>query len=79
MPHQSHRRLSRLRGMLLAAGAAGLIGCGHDAPLAPLPLQSQAPDFALEDVNPNSATHAKTVSPRSQLGKVSAWYFGHAT
>jgi len=38
-----------------------------------------APDFSLIDVNPNSATHDQTVSPRGFLGGVSAWYFGHAT
>ena len=39
----------------------------------------QVPDFALVDVNPNSATYNETVSPRDFLGKTSAWYFGHAT
>jgi hypothetical protein len=39
----------------------------------------QAPDFALADVNPTSATFAQSVSPRDYLQKVSAWYFGHAT
>ncbi len=36
-------------------------------------------DFSLTDVNPNSATHDESVSPRTFEGRVSAWYFGHAT
>jgi len=56
-----------------------LIGCGHGQPLQPLPPETLAPDFSLQDVNPNSATRSQLVSPRAQLGKVSAWYFGHAT
>jgi hypothetical protein len=39
----------------------------------------QVPDFALVDVNPNSATYNQQVSPRDYLGQISAWYFGHAT
>jgi hypothetical protein len=39
----------------------------------------QVADFQLVDVNPNSATHNQTISPRDYLGQVSAWYFGHAT
>jgi len=38
-----------------------------------------APDFSLTDVNPTSASHDQSVSPRSHLEKISAWYFGHAT
>lgn len=38
-----------------------------------------APDFLLADVNPNSTTHGLGISPRCQVGKVSAWYFGFAT
>jgi len=37
-----------------------------------------APDFALSDANPNSATNNQPVSPRDYLGQVSAWYFGHS-
>jgi hypothetical protein len=40
---------------------------------------SLAPDFALLDTNPNSATYNEPVSPRQFLQQVSAWYFGHAT
>jgi hypothetical protein len=42
-------------------------------------LSGLAPDFALEDVNPNSSTYQSMVSPSQYLGQVSAWYFGHAT
>ena len=69
----------RLRGFALAAlAAAFLAGCGED-PVQPLPQQAVAPDWHLEDVNPNSATAGQQVTVRSQLGKVSAWYFAHAT
>ncbi len=36
-------------------------------------------DFSLIDVNTTSATFDTPVSPRDYLGKVSGWYFGHAT
>lgn len=36
-------------------------------------------DFSLTDVNATSATFDTPVSPRDYLGKVSGWYFGHAT
>ena len=38
-----------------------------------------APDFQLPDVNPTSLTFNTDVSPRDQLGGVSAYYFGSAT
>jgi hypothetical protein len=41
--------------------------------------QYQVPDFSLRDVNPTSETSNLDVSPRDYLGRVSAWYFGHAT
>jgi hypothetical protein len=37
------------------------------------------PDFALLDVNPESATYNLAVSPRDHLGHTTAWYFGSAT
>ncbi len=56
-------------------------GCGKDdpAPLTPMPVGTLVPDFTDSDVNPASGSYNQPVSPRSQLGKVSAWYFGHAT
>jgi hypothetical protein len=73
-----HGRATR-RGLWLIgllAGIAGLAGCG-DGPARP--TTHHLPDFHLTDVNPNSATAGQAVSPRDYLGKVSAWYFGHAT
>jgi predicted small lipoprotein YifL len=63
-----------------AALLAALAGCfgKKDSPTRP-PADQAAPDFSLVDQNPNSATAGKAVSPRQYLGKVSAWYFGHAT
>ena len=60
-----------------AAVFALLAGCNNDSTNGP--LTGVAPDFALKDVNPNSATHDSTISPRDYLSKVSAWYFGHST
>ncbi|MEX2187537.1 MAG: peptidylprolyl isomerase [Pirellulales bacterium] len=36
-------------------------------------------DFHLNDVNPNSSTSGQSVSPRDELGHVSAWYLIHST
>ena len=48
-------------------------------PDAAAPDAGPAPDFALEDVNPTSATFEQMVSPRDHVGHVSAWFFGHST
>jgi len=64
---------------LLAALVVALAGCSKDQPTKPLPTSTVVPDWTLTDVNPNSATHGQAVSQRAQLGKVSAWYYGHAT
>jgi hypothetical protein len=59
---------------------AGLFpGCGFDNSSDEPQLISLAPSFSLLDVNPNSATFDQQVSPSSFPGKVTAWYFGHAT
>ena len=79
MSHEHRGRHPRRSVYALAACLAALLGCSTAQPLEPLPLQSIAPPFALFDVNPNSATRDQIVSTRAQLGKVSAWYFGHAT
>ncbi len=55
---------------LLLAGACG--GGGSSGP-------ALAPDFLLQDVNPNSTTSGLDVSPRDYLGNTSAYYFGAAT
>jgi hypothetical protein len=64
-------------GILLLSATLWALGCNDNS--NPTPLTGLAPDFALKDVNPNSATHDSTISPRDYLSKVSAWYFGHAT
>ncbi|MBI4566194.1 MAG: hypothetical protein HY716_16030 [Planctomycetes bacterium] len=66
----------RLRVVLLLAAAILLPSCGRDSEDASLP---PVPDFALLDVNPNSARFDEAVSPRDYMGLVPAWYFGHAT
>ena len=59
-----------------------LIGCAvvltacQSGPLYP---EGPMPDFMLKDINPNSVTYDESVSPRDQLGTISAWYFGHGT
>ena len=67
-----------LSALVLAIAVGVFAGCG-DKSVDPLPAQAVAPDFQLQDVNPNSLTAGQSVSPRAQLGKVSAWYFAHAT
>jgi hypothetical protein len=70
--------------------AVALLGCASDADPSGASAARRAdtgdpfeayrlPDFTLQDVNPNSATYGDPVSPRDLLGKVSGWYFGHAT
>ena len=76
------RRLGRGTALVsLLALLIAAVGCGKDekSPVAPLPTQTQVPDFSLTDVNPNSATSGQAVSPRQQMTRISAWYFGHAT
>jgi len=36
-------------------------------------------DFTLLDVNTTSASFDSPVSPRDFIGRISVWYFGHAT
>jgi len=36
-------------------------------------------DFSIQDVNESSQRFEQAISPRDYLGKISAWYFGHAT
>jgi hypothetical protein len=70
-------RAAVLAAALLAAACGGgteveEIGPGLDT-------GALAPDFSLPDVNPGSPTYTTLVSPRQRLGKISAWYFAHAT
>lgn len=72
----------RLWAALVMALALLLAACGgssSNAPPGDADIGDMAPDFALEDVNAASPTTAEDVSPRDYLGKVSAYYFGHAT
>ena len=43
------------------------------------PDPALVPDFSLEDVSPSSSRFGEQVSPRDYEGRVSAWYFIHAT
>jgi hypothetical protein len=45
----------------------------------PPPFAGLAPDFALDDANPNSATSGLPVSPRDYDGLVTAWFFTRVT
>jgi len=45
----------------------------------PVPGDAPRPDFSLRDVNLSSDSYRRRVSPRTRLGTVSAWYFGHST
>jgi len=67
---------------LAVAALAASCSHPHAAPTAPTGStsgDSAMSDFSLVDVNPNSITSGQEVSPRQFLGKISAWYFGHAT
>lgn len=79
MIREPRQRVTRTLAMLLAVCAVALSACSKTDPVRPLPNQAVVPDFSLKDVNPNSPTGGQNVSPRQELGKVSAWYFGHAT
>ena len=39
----------------------------------------RVPDFAILDVNENSDTYGSLVSAHEHTGKITAWYFGHAS
>lgn len=74
---------SRVFLALCSALLAALLACGDEnspSPQGPPPPPADAmPDFCLVDVNPNTASSGRVVSPRDYLQKVSAWYFGYAT
>jgi hypothetical protein len=73
-------RLHRVRLLPLLAWSMLVLAVACEDEEGPIgPLQGLAPNFSLLDVNPNSPSSGQTVSPRHQLQKVSAWYFGHAT
>jgi hypothetical protein len=60
------------------AWAAGGCNGNSSSPTGPR-KGTVAPDFSIRDVNPNSPRYDQLVSPRDYEGRVSAWYFGHAT
>lgn len=70
------RTLAALVCVLLLAACGG---SSSKPPPGDVDVGYLAPDFALEDVNPASPTAAEVVSPRDYVGRVSAYYFGHAT
>lgn len=75
------RRESFLRFALPLLALLVLFGCDEEKKTTK-PEETppeRVPDFAIVDVNPNSATYGDTISPRLFLGKVSCWYFGHST
>jgi len=63
---------------LLTWGCSPMAEYGGGKP-SPYPSDEPMPDFSLADVNAASPTFSTNISPRSHLGEVSAWYFGHAT
>lgn len=71
IPSAAARRVTGLRvPLVLALLGATLLRC----PAQPAPM----PDFRLTDVNPNSARHTQSVSPRDYRLQIAAYYFGAA-
>jgi len=60
------------RFMLMGISILLLAGCSDGGP-------SPVPDFALQDLNPNSATYLEMASPRDHLRHATGWYFGAST
>jgi hypothetical protein len=59
--------------------ACGMTTDGGDGPMAVDGGSTPVADFSLTDVNPTSPRTGTPVSPRDYIGRVTAWYFGHAT
>jgi hypothetical protein len=78
-----HALLARLTRPAVLAAALALAACGGGTEVeavGPGPTVGElAADFSLPDHNPSSPSFSALVSPRQFLGKISAWYFGHAT
>jgi len=69
-----------LTACVVASSGLLVSGCENGSkPTQPNVPGGIVPDFAIQDVNPNSATHGSTISPRTYIGQVSCWYFGHST
>ena len=72
-PHSEDNMLS-CRLALLGIAALSFAGCsGGSGGTDPVP------DFALQDLNPNSATYLEIMSPRDHMQHATAWYFGTST
>lgn len=78
--------LALLTPTLLGASLLGsLLGCmpmatdGGDGPTPVDGGSTPVADFSLTDVNATSPRFDTPVSPRDYIGRVTAWYFGHAT
>jgi hypothetical protein len=67
--------MNKFTGLSLVVVSAIACSSAEEAP-APTDV---FPDFSLVDQNPNSASFEQEISPRDHLGKVSGWYFIHAT
>ena len=65
--------------VVLVTIGLGAWGCGGSGGPTQTNTGVVAPDFTLTDMNPASPTGGNPVSVRDLIGKVSAWYFGHAT
>lgn len=66
----------------LALGLAlALVACSPEPPppTASFSDGDVMPDFALGDRNPASQSFGDSISVRSQLGAISAWYFSSAS
>jgi len=72
-------RSTSLRLSFLAKACRRLDEARTASSAVPVPGAAARPDFALKDANTSSSTHGRRISPRSRLGSVSAWYFGHST
>lgn len=67
----------KVQRIALLLSLALIVACSDDP--TPPPTTDPAPDFSIQDVNPNSKRSGQMVSPRDYLQSISAWYFGHAT
>ena len=65
--------------VLSCLSAFALTSCGKDTPDPVKPHTVNVTDFALTDLNAASPLAGQPVSPHQFTGKISAWYFGHAT
>ena len=79
IPEIGHFTLWIALGVALVHLACGGSPSGPGGPTGPSGPGGPVPDFALVDVNLNSPSLDRTISPRDYLQQASAWYFGHST